>query len=84
MTVETEEKIVLRGARRRAIRRWCPDCHGEVEMVPAEEAALIAGVSLRTIYRRVEAGAIHFFEDSGRTFICAQTLPMRVGVGRSK
>jgi hypothetical protein len=84
LSIETEENVVLRGAGRRSIRMWCPDCHCEVEVVGAEEAAQIAGVSIRTIYRRVEAGAIHFFDDSGHTFICSQTLPRRDGAVRGK
>jgi len=84
LTIETEDNVVLRGGGRRAIRMWCPDCLCEVEMVTVEEAAEIAGVSLRTIYSHVEAGAIHFFDDSGHTFVCAQTLSRRAGVGRGE
>ena len=84
LTIETDENVVLRGAGRRSILMWCPDCQREVEVVTVEEAAEIAGISLRTIYSHVEVGAIHFFDDSGHTFVCAQTLSRRAGVGRGK
>ena len=84
LTIETEDNVVFRGGGRRAILMWCPDCQREVEMVKVEEAAEIAGVSLRTIYSHVEAGAIHFFDDSGHTFVCSQTLPRRDGAVRGK
>ena len=44
-------------------------------MVTADEAAGLAGVSSRTIYRRVEAESLHFMEtNEGRLLICTNSL----------
>ena len=45
-------------------------------MIGPQEAALVAGVSLRTIFRWVEAGQVHYQEqaESG-LLVCANSLP---------
>ena len=44
-------------------------------MVTADEAAELSGVSPRTIYRRVEAGSLHFAEtNEGYLLICTNSL----------
>ncbi len=54
---------------------WCEACAAQVRMVTAEEAAMIAEVSARAIYRRVEAGRIHFTETpEGLLLICFNSL----------
>jgi excisionase family DNA binding protein len=72
--VETEQMLIVR-CRRSSRRAWCAACEEEVEIVTVEEAAVIAGVSSRTIYRRVEAGRIHFMETpEGFLLICRKSL----------
>ncbi len=61
VTIETEESIVLHGSKRqRSGSLWCPVCRREAEMVTAEQAAQLAGVSRRTIYFWGESGKAHF------------------------
>jgi len=44
-------------------------------MVAANEAALIARVSAREVYRLVEGGQLHFIEDrNGLMFVCFLSL----------
>jgi hypothetical protein len=44
-------------------------------MVAANEAAMAARLSARELYRRVEAGDLHFSEDQkGLLFVCAESL----------
>jgi hypothetical protein len=44
-------------------------------MFTVEEAAVIGGVSSRTIYRRVEVGGVHFMETPERFLrICRKSL----------
>jgi hypothetical protein len=44
-------------------------------MVAANEAAMIAKLSTREIYRLVEAGRLHFKEDqNGLLFVCLSSL----------
>ena len=77
MTIETEESVVLRGSPTPPSSIWCPVCRRRVEMITPELAAQIADVSLRTIYRWVEASTIHFVEGGGISRICASALHRR-------
>ena len=54
----------------------CDVCaNQQAAMIGPQEAALVAGVSLRTIFRWVEAGHVHYLEqpDSG-LLICPNSL----------
>jgi excisionase family DNA binding protein len=78
LTIETEESVVLRATKgRQTSFMWCPGCRRQVEMVTPEQAARIADVSTRTIYRWVEAGTLHFIESSGEMFLCVSALCRR-------
>ena len=76
ITIETEEHIVLgSGAIQRATVMWCPACRGRVEMLTPEQAAQVAGVSTRTIFRWAESGTVHFIEECGHPLvICRDSL----------
>ena len=56
---------------------WRPVCRKELEMVTAAKAAKIAGVSERTIYRRVGEGSVHFLERGGDTFVSVSSAAGR-------
>jgi predicted site-specific integrase-resolvase len=44
-------------------------------MITTEQAAVMAGTGTRTIYRWIEAGAVHFSEISnGNLIVCAKSL----------
>lgn len=74
ITIETSRRVVVRQFQA-AVRVWCGDCTAEVMMVSANEAAALAGVSSRTIYRWIEDGEIHFVEDSGGLIrVCANSI----------
>ena len=80
MTIETEESVVLRGSLdQRSTLKWCPVCGRRVEMVTPGQAARIADVSTRTVYRWIEAARVHFTEDRGHLLICLPSLPASVG-----
>lgn len=50
-----------------------------VKMVTPEAAAVVAGVSTRTVYRWVEAGKIHFAETpAGLVLVCLNSLLKRI------
>jgi hypothetical protein len=54
---------------------WCPECDAEVWMASAEQAAVLSGVSARAVYRRIEAGEVHFFETPlGALRVCLHSL----------
>jgi len=73
ITVETHRVLSIR--RRAPLpRSWCEQCCREVERVTPDEAAAISRVKPRAIYRRLEAGDLHFIEDGGVLWICFQSL----------
>lgn len=75
ITIETQRRTVVRFPRRLTI--WCEACGQSVQMIAADEAAVRAGVSTRTIYRPVERGQLHFVEtDEGRLLNCPNSLPL--------
>ncbi len=74
ITIE-QRRIVLLSKRGTVAPTWCDACAARVKMVSPEEAALLAGVSSRTIYRRVETGQLHFTEtQQGLLLICVNSL----------
>jgi hypothetical protein len=73
ITIETSRVVVIR-QRRSVVRAWCDLCAQPVKVVTAEEAAALASVSMRTIYRWVEAEKVHFTETpEGVLLICLKT-----------
>lgn len=49
----------------------CEECASEVTLLAPEEAALVSGLSVRAIYRLVEAGLIHYKETAdGLLLVC--------------
>ena len=74
ITVEKRRLIVLK-RQRPSVLDWCTDCGEQVAMLTPDQAALIANVSSRTIYRRVEAGEMHYTETAeGFLLVCANSL----------
>ena len=69
ITVESERIIIHR--RHQAAPAWCAACRAQTQMLNPEEAAAIAAVTPRTIYRWVEAGKLHFTESpEGKLLVC--------------
>ena len=74
VTVKTERTFVFRN--HDSVRAaWCAGCGAEVGMVSVDAAAREAGVSELSIYKLVEARAVHFSEDAeGRVLVCLSSL----------
>jgi hypothetical protein len=54
---------------------WCDHCGAEVLMLTPNEAAVLAQSTTREIFRRVEAGEIHFLEtEDGVLLVCRNSL----------
>jgi len=55
----------------------CAECStGDAILVTPEQAAAVAQVAVRTIYRWVDLGAVHFKEAAdGSLIICLKSLP---------
>ena len=55
--------------------QWCAACAQTVMMLTPEDAATVAGVSARTIYRWVETDRAHFDEaPNGTLRVCLNSL----------
>ena len=76
IAVETEETLTVRIAKTNGPR--CAACATGVSMVRPETAARVTGFRPREIYRRVEAGTVHFQESAdGTVFVCLDSLFVR-------
>lgn len=79
-TIETHQIVIVRRPEG-ATLAWCHACLKEIEMVHLEEAALLAGVSLRDICRRVGDGETHFVETANGGLVCLPSLLNRLSLG---
>jgi hypothetical protein len=69
ITVETERTLIVRQSGG-GERGWCAEC-AAFTLVAPPEAAAAAGVSVREVCRRVEAGRLHFAETpDGLLLVC--------------
>jgi excisionase family DNA binding protein len=65
VTIEIDQLFVSR-RHDQASLEWCPVCGSEVSMTIPEEAAAYLQVSVRSIFRLIESGQVHFADLSGR------------------
>jgi hypothetical protein len=75
ITVETYEIFAIKQSSggQRQIR--CNTCDATVQGLKPEEAAMVIGISARSIYRWIESGALHFTESAeGLLLICYNSL----------
>lgn len=68
VTVETEVSVAVRGATRSARPCWC----GGILLTP-EAAARLVSISVRAVYRLIEADSIHF-TDEREPRVCSRSL----------
>lgn len=74
ITIETDEMIFFKHIQHPMLA-WCSNCDKEVEMLKPEVVAVIEGVTVRKIFRKVEDGQIHFTETpNGMLLICSKCL----------
>ena len=74
--VEIHEFYVIR-SRSGSLPALCVECStGDAIMIPPEQAAAVAHVPVRMIYRWVETGVIHYKEEpNGSLIVCVKSLP---------
>ena len=77
-SVEIHEFYVIRTSG--SLPALCGECGtGDAIMVAAEQAAAVASVPVRLIYRWVETAVIHYKEaPDGSIMVCLKSLPVRV------
>ena len=79
VTFESRERMTIR-VDAPSVIGWCERGCGEVLMVTANEAARIAGMDARAVFRGIETGQIHFIEtERGGIFICTKSLEQECG-----
>jgi excisionase family DNA binding protein len=82
ITVETRRLLIHRRANRAPIR--CLACSSPAEWITPEEAAELAGVSTRVVYRWVEAERLHFTETAEQApLICLNSLLRSTDIRRT-
>lgn len=73
ITVEKERLLVV--GHQHEVESWCEECSARVRMLRPGEAAAVAAVSDRTIFRQIESHRLHFTETSqGAVLICLNSL----------
>ena len=80
ITAETHEAVLIRQST--AVREstrpdsmHCPQCQPGSPMATPDEASSLLALPVRTIYRAIEAGQVHFVETAaGFVFVCLNSL----------
>lgn len=72
-TIETHQIVLVRRPEG-AAPAWCPACLKEVDTASIEQAALLTGISLRDICRRVGDDQLHFIETADGGLVCLPSL----------
>ena len=82
--IEIHEFFVIRSASG-SLPSLCVECStGDAIMVAAEQAATVADVPMRTIYRWVETAVVHYKEGSnGSLTVCVRSLLITASQSRS-
>ena len=76
ITVETHRVLRISGSNVSATE-WCDRCGEKVWMITTEQAAILADVTQRLIYRWVEAGSLHPSEKPGAMLlVCVSSLKL--------
>jgi hypothetical protein len=73
ITIE-QRRVTLVRRRCTAPLFWCSRCPLHIPMLSPAAAATLAGVTVRSINRSVEADRIHFVETNGQLFVCVSSL----------
>lgn len=74
ITIESYRRTRVHSGRV-AVTAWCERCAAESLMISPNEAAAHLQTTAREIFRRVEAGELHFLEtESGALLICCRSL----------
>jgi hypothetical protein len=74
ITIETE-RIISVSRHYRAVEMWCDGCDAQTMMIRPDQAAEVAGCTLRALFRAIEAGNLHFTETpTGMVLICLASL----------
>jgi excisionase family DNA binding protein len=74
ITVERSNVFIIRKLKRVVFAR-CEECAARVQWLTPDEAAVMAHISVRTVYRWVESRKVHFTETpEGLLLVCRNSL----------
>ena len=76
--IEIHERLIVRTASG-SLPALCEACSaGDSILLSPDQASTLTGIPARSIYRWVEAGAIHYREaPNGKIIVCIKTLLVR-------
>lgn len=73
IAIKTARITVIHPATEPVIQ-WCPICRCNSSMVVPDKAARLRSADVRTVYRWIEAGAVHFLEVPGGALVCLKSI----------
>jgi len=78
-TVEIDDVLVVNRSGH-SVEGWCSGCNSETTLVTPEDAANIAGIGARFVYRLIEVGEVHSQEGPGDVLLlCLGSLLEMLG-----
>jgi len=78
ISIRSHERIFISSTTSLAL--VCAFCEEETRFFPPEVAACLAGTTIRSIFRAVEDGRLHFIESEDKVFICSRSLEIQARV----
>jgi hypothetical protein len=76
ITLETDSLLVMRGV---LLRRWCPECAAESEVLPFDGIGFISNLTLSEVQAWLECESIHHSQaPDGTHLICLNSLLKRL------
>lgn len=76
ITFEKLERGIYRTSDLEPVLAYCEACRAKVSWLTPNQVVALTGLTLREVFRLVEAGAIHFAEsEPGLLHICTNSLP---------
>ena len=72
--IRTREQIILNSTA--SLTLTCGFCAIETRFFPPQVAARLSGMTIRTIFKGVEDGRLHFIESDESLLICSRSLEL--------
>jgi len=71
--IETDRILIVR--RHRAMRTWCRECGGEVDMIGLKAVQTLTGIALTVLREQIDNQVWHSFRsDDGQPLVCLESL----------
>ena len=85
ITFEKLERCFYRFPNSEAHLAQCDECQQEVSWLTPNQVVALTGLSLREVFRRIEANTLHFSETApGLLHICPNSLGLILSVARNE